>query len=577
MAKEAVFQGSFTGGELSAHLHDRIDLEIYYAGSAYLRNFVPLPHGPITRRRGSQFIAESATEVRLLPFSFSVSQSFVLEIGDRKMRIYYQDGIVVNSDGTPLEVLAPWELSDLPNLQWAQYKDWLYIVDGRHQPYAVKRYSNIDWRVEALEFIAKPEEWADENWPQFVAFFEQRAIYAGTAKQPQQLWFSMTGLPENFTLQTAGETQPDNAFTYTIFSEEANGITFISVTDSLLVGTAGSEFRVGSSISREALTPTNIQIRPQTFFGSARIRPIKAGSNTAFLNRSRTRLRIAEYSLAEEQYVATDLTLFASHILQTRVKEMSVQSTPDTYFWAITDSGLLIGCTFEKQQKVLGWHIHETQGFYRSVCVLPTTGDDIVYVSVERSGKYYTEMFTKLTEPIESAEDVTSATYLDSFLTYNGEATKNITGLEHLEGYIVSILTDGAAHPDLMVLNGALTLNWAAKDIRVGLAYNSHFTSLIPQSQEKLTLGQVRRINEAIIALENSHHFYFSAKERGMEQLEYFGPTRIMNKAKLPSSRHDTISISGASAREQQLNIWSDDPFPLTIRGIVYFITPSMV
>lgn len=578
MAKEAVFQGAFTSGELSPHLFDRIDLEVYGAGCAYLRNFVPLPHGPITRRRGSRFVAQASAEARLVPFSFSITQSFVLEMTPGKMRVFYEDGIVLNAAGNaPIEVATPWTASDMPNLNWAQYKDWLYITDGRNEPRIIKRYSNTDWRIETPAWVAKPEQWAGDNWPQFVSFFEQRAVYAGTRNQPQQIWMSMTGLPENFTLQTAGETKDDNALSYTIFSTEANGITFVSVTDSLLVGTAGSEFRVGSTVTREAITPKNINIRPQTFFGSAKIRPIRAGSNTAFISRSRTRLRISEYSLSEEQYVATDLTLYANHILNNRIKEMSVQTAPDTYFWAITEVGELIGCTFEKAQKVLGWHTHTTQGEFKSVCVLPTTGNDLIYVCVKRGTKYFIELFYDLTEPILNPEGVKDAIFMDSTLEYKGEPVMGVVGLSHLEGETVSVLADQGSHPDVKVVNGGITLERASRHVQVGLMYKAEFISLIPQSQQTMTLGMVRRINEAIIALENSLDFYYKAATEDDNQLAYTGPTRIMNLAMPPRSDHINIAIKSKSTRTQQLYIMQDKPFPLTIRGIVYYINPSNI
>ena len=153
MTKTAVLQSSFVAGELSPHMFDRVDLEVYSAGAAHLRNFIPLQHGPISRRQGSQYLNKTPGFCRLVPFSFSITQSFMLEFSAHLLRVYYQDTIVLNAAGNaPFAITTQFREEDLPNLCWAQYKDWLYVCDGYHAPVAIKRYANNDWRQEDLVF-----------------------------------------------------------------------------------------------------------------------------------------------------------------------------------------------------------------------------------------------------------------------------------------------------------------------------------------------------------------------------------------------------------------------------------------
>lgn len=70
-----------------------------------------------------------------------------------------------------------------------------------------------------------------------------------------------------------------------------------------------------------------------------------------------------------------------------------------------------------------------------------------------------------------------------------GEAFKkvsSISGLSHLEGKSVQIKTDGAAHPDETVSSGAITLDWAAGEVTIGLPYR---TTLVTKSVE-FDIGQ---------------------------------------------------------------------------------------
>ena len=91
---------NFTGGELTTFLDARTDLAKYASGCSTMENFRPLPWGGATFRPGTQFIAEvktsSTSKARLLPFRFSVTQTFVIELGDLYMRFYTGAGTVVS-------------------------------------------------------------------------------------------------------------------------------------------------------------------------------------------------------------------------------------------------------------------------------------------------------------------------------------------------------------------------------------------------------------------------------------------------------------------------------------------------
>src|SRR5215217_5749516 len=87
----AIPQRSFSGGELAPSLHARSDLAKYQSGAKTLRNFFVHAHGGASNRSGTKFVAEvkdSTERVRLIPFQFSVSQTYVLEFGDLYMRVY---------------------------------------------------------------------------------------------------------------------------------------------------------------------------------------------------------------------------------------------------------------------------------------------------------------------------------------------------------------------------------------------------------------------------------------------------------------------------------------------------------
>lgn len=101
MAKRAhMLQRSFAGGRLSSDMFGRIDLTKYPVSLAECNNFTVAPHGPMRNRAGFQFIAEvpdSTKPARLIPFSFSDDQTYLVILNAQKIAFSTDQGIVVST------------------------------------------------------------------------------------------------------------------------------------------------------------------------------------------------------------------------------------------------------------------------------------------------------------------------------------------------------------------------------------------------------------------------------------------------------------------------------------------------
>lgn len=90
-----LIQRSFSGGEISPALYARVDTAKYASGLRTCRNMMIMRHGGAQNRSGSTFVCEvkdSTKTVRLIPFVFNSSQTYVLEFGDEYMRVI-KDGV----------------------------------------------------------------------------------------------------------------------------------------------------------------------------------------------------------------------------------------------------------------------------------------------------------------------------------------------------------------------------------------------------------------------------------------------------------------------------------------------------
>ncbi len=93
-------QTNFTAGEYSPRMRGRVDFKKYENSVQKLLNFVPQLQGGATKRTGSYYAAEvkdSTLETRIIPFKFSTTQNYVIEIGNQYMRFYRQRGQVVRT------------------------------------------------------------------------------------------------------------------------------------------------------------------------------------------------------------------------------------------------------------------------------------------------------------------------------------------------------------------------------------------------------------------------------------------------------------------------------------------------
>lgn len=95
MTRAAPIQTNFTAGELSPLLYGRIDLAKYANGAKQIVNAIVQPHGGVTRRPGTRFVAtakQADEKIRLVPFRFNAEQSYVLEFGDGYIRFFADEG-----------------------------------------------------------------------------------------------------------------------------------------------------------------------------------------------------------------------------------------------------------------------------------------------------------------------------------------------------------------------------------------------------------------------------------------------------------------------------------------------------
>jgi len=90
-------KNAFVGGEISPYVLGRTDMEKYHVACEKISNFVVRQQGGVIRRPGLLYKADAMGPSRLIPFNLSLTQSFILEFGNQKIRFFTNEGQVYSS------------------------------------------------------------------------------------------------------------------------------------------------------------------------------------------------------------------------------------------------------------------------------------------------------------------------------------------------------------------------------------------------------------------------------------------------------------------------------------------------
>lgn len=415
--------------------------------------------------------------------------------------------------------------------------------------------------------------------PSCVTFFEQRLVFAATLSQPQTLFFSKSGDYENMDDNYHGTVADDDAIIYTIASNQVNAIRFMTATRTLIIGTAGGEFAVSGGGTDIAITPTNILIKKQSNNGAANVDALAVGNATLFLQRAKRKLRELAYNFDVDGYVAPDLTILAEHISEGGFKQLSYQQEPNQVIWCVRNDGQLIGLTYQREQQVVAWHRHIFGGSFgsgnaicESVATIPTDDSEYqTWVIVKRTINGTTKRYIEYIHNLNfDQEDDTTFNFLDSQLSYDGSPATTISGLSHLEGQTVSVLADGATHPDAVVSSGEITLSRSASKVKVGLAFTSLLQTMRIDagSQNGTSQSKTKRIYEITLRLYETLGVEVGPDLNNMERIPFRSSADLMDSSVSVFTGDKEIEFRGNYETDGFIFVRQNQPLPLTILSL---------
>ena len=232
------------------------------------------------------------------------------------------------------------------------------------------------------------------DYPGSVGLYQQRLVWAGTKNDHARIWMSRAG--DLYEYRPHDKLQLDDAIDFILPITQFANINFIIELGRLFAFAECTELVIGSASDSAGISYETIMATEHSHLGcTKRLPPIVANNTLLFVNRTGQSVRDYDEKLGSTRFGGTDVSVFASSIFADNpIVDWTWQQEPNSTVWCVLKDGRLASFTYDKEQEIMAWAVHELGGGGKAVriaktCAVfgreagwPTTGE--VMVAVER-------------------------------------------------------------------------------------------------------------------------------------------------------------------------------------------------
>jgi len=227
------------------------------------------------------------------------------------------------------------------------------------------------------------------GYPKTLTIHDERMVFGGTQTKPNTVWASRVNDWGNYSKGFI-ETSP---YTFTIASDSFDTIRSLKSSRQLNVLTDNAENTMGSRDDSAITSITNISVSSHTNYGSNLTQAVQMADMIWFVMGQGERVRASRYDFASDGQQSIEMSLFASHITESGIKEMSFRRHPFNSLFCLLNNGTGATLTYEGMQEVRAWATVKTEGNIISAASNYSDAGDIIAGVVERNGSYFLEQF----------------------------------------------------------------------------------------------------------------------------------------------------------------------------------------
>lgn len=397
-------------------------------------------------------------------------------------------------------------------------------------------YTNDNKYVYGLASTDATTFWAlgawseDQGYPRCCTFYQDRLVFASTTEQPLNLFFSRTGDYTDFYQHSVSDdntTYDDDGIVVQLISSAVNAVENLVSLGALLAFTAGGNWKITSSGSGSAITPTNISAVQQSYRGASSVAPVVLDTRALYVSATGNVVRDFAYDVYSDTFKGTDVSVYSKHLFRNHsIVDWAYQATPDNIVWAVRDDGVLLSLTYMYDEKVVAWCEHETDGTVESVAAIPGDLQDRLFLVVNRTIDGDTKRYVELMYPRLESTDPTKQYFLDCALSINDPLTISAIST----GSSITLVTTSSAH------------GLAVDDI-VSFRYMDGCNEL---DYGKYTVTAVESTTQFGIAVDSSEYDSFSSGYCYQCHVDFSGLDHLEGK---------TVTVHGDGGYSEQLTV----------------------
>jgi len=248
-----------------------------------------------------------------------------------------------------------------------------YVDSGSAWPsYPTSTYASND-AVSAPVFAATGE------YPSAVGAFQQRLLFGGADNTPDVVAASRVASPETFF--ASDPIVDSDALSWRQVGQRLNRVRFFAeAAKRLWQFSSVAEAEIQGDVDG-ILRPGEVNPRVVSQHGiSPNVPPLVAGDAVLYVQ-----ARGNQVQDIWPDGSGSEISRTAWHLLDGyEVVSWCFQRAPDRVVWAVRDDGKLLSLTYNREDQVLGWALHDTDGAFERVVCVPEGDEDAVYAVVAR-------------------------------------------------------------------------------------------------------------------------------------------------------------------------------------------------